>query len=75
LGEPGGYGTFGGNRAVFFSDTAAPRIERLIRGASPDLVEQLAAAANDALVEAAIRNKFVARRFEKLFEFLALEAT
>ena len=33
VGEPGGFGTFGRNRRVFYSDSAAPRIERLLRAA------------------------------------------
>lgn len=75
LGEPGGYGTLGRNRAVFFSDTAAPRIERLIRAASPEIMTYLIVASQDDLVGAATRNKFVARRFEKLFEFVGTEST
>ena len=37
LGEPGGYGYSGRNRAVFYSNTAAPRIERLLREAAPSI--------------------------------------
>jgi len=37
IGVPGRSGTFGRNRAVFFSDTAAPRIEKLLRDAPPPI--------------------------------------
>ncbi|MFH1721850.1 MAG: hypothetical protein ABH950_04505 [Candidatus Altiarchaeota archaeon] len=37
IGVPGRSGTFGRNRAVFFSDTAVPRIEKLLRDAPPPI--------------------------------------
>lgn len=39
LGEPGGYGTFGRNRQVFNSDTAAPRIRYMFRSAAQIIKE------------------------------------
>ena len=37
IGEPGRYGTWGRNRAVFYSDTAAPRIEKILDETNPSL--------------------------------------
>lgn len=42
LGEPGRYGTFGRNRAVFFSDTAAPMIESILEVAPPHIKASIA---------------------------------
>ena len=52
LGVPGRHGTWGRNRAVFFSDTAAPRIEAAIGTAPP----QVRAVLVLIVQEAAIRN-------------------
>ena len=39
IGEPGGYGTWGRNRAVFFSDSAAPVIRRIIKYSEVELYD------------------------------------
>ena len=52
LGVPGRHGTWGRNRAVFFSDTAAPRIEAAIGTAPP----QVRAVLVLIVQETAIRN-------------------
>jgi len=48
VGEPGHYGTFGRNRAVFFSDTGAPRIEKLLREAPPPVAGHMTYVAKEA---------------------------
>jgi hypothetical protein len=47
LGEPGRSGTFGRNRAVFFSDIAAPRIERILAVAPPNIKDSITHIANE----------------------------
>jgi len=47
LGEPGRYGTFGRNRAVFFSDIAAPRIEKILEYAPPHIKGSITNIANE----------------------------
>lgn len=69
LGEPGGYGWRGHSRQVFNSDTAAPRIRRIFEGAGPSLRKELEEAAKDDRVKAAVKDKHIARRWERLFDF------
>lgn len=47
VGEPGRYGTFGRHRAIFFSDTAAPRIENALRNAPPAIKGHITNVANE----------------------------
>lgn len=68
LGEPGGYGWYGRNRAVFYSDAAAHRIERLVKAAGGDVREDLEATRTDRKVAAATQNAHIARRFEQLLD-------
>lgn len=70
LGEPGGYGMMGTNRAVFYSNTAAPRIEDVLRRGGPKLLPAFEAACTDRRIQAAIQNKHIARRYDKLLELL-----
>lgn len=65
LGEPGGYG-MGINRPVFFSNTAAPLIEKLLRDAGELVSGEVEAAATQQIVKAAIADKHISRRLEKL---------
>lgn len=65
IGEPGGYG-MGVNRPVFYSNSAAPRIGRLVR-ASGDLVrDEIEEAAKHKMVKNAVMSNHVARRLERL---------
>ncbi|RLA87383.1 MAG: hypothetical protein DRG40_00515 [Deltaproteobacteria bacterium] len=73
LGEPGGYGTFGRNRPVFYSDTAAPRIRRMFKAAGGVISDDLTAAACDRRVQVALEDKFIARRYEDLQDFVSGE--
>ncbi len=65
IGEPGGYG-MGINRAVFYSNVAAPRIERMFRAAGPTIEKNFEEAASKKEVKAATGDKHVARRLETL---------
>jgi len=68
IGEPGGYGV-GIYRPVFYSNSAAPKIERIFRDLGNDLHDDLEAAAKTKLVKAAITDPHIARRLEKLRDF------
>ena len=74
IGEPGGYGTYGHRRSVFFSDAAAPRIARIMKDAGPEVAAAVERAAEDRFVKAATGNKFVARRFDTLRDLVARES-
>ncbi len=73
LGEPGGYGTWGRNRAVFYSDAAAPGIEKLIKDAGKAIKEDLEETKKDNRVKVAIGDQHIARRYEKLLDFVGKE--
>ena len=73
LGEPGGYGTWGRNRPVFNSDTAAPRITEMFKEAGSIVADDLEHAKKDNRVKAAINNKAIARRLETLEDFVYQE--
>jgi hypothetical protein len=50
VGVPGRRGYFGQNRPVFFSDTAAPRIEKLLRDATPPIKGHIANIAKEPTI-------------------------
>jgi hypothetical protein len=66
LGEKGGYGAWGRNRAVFYSDVAAPIIERLFKAAGKRVRAALEKVATDQHIVTLISYKPIARRLEKL---------
>jgi N-acyl-L-homoserine lactone synthetase len=66
LGEPGRYGTWGRNREVFYSDSASRRIARMLRAAGAKVKDDLESALNDKRARAAVSNRHIARRAEKL---------
>jgi hypothetical protein len=66
LGEPGGYGTWGRNREVFYSDSGARRIARMLRAAGAKVKDDVESALNDKRARAAVSNRYIARRAEKL---------
>ncbi len=70
VGEPGGYGA-GINREVFYSNSAAPLIEGLLRGA-PDVARDLVAGlGSDKDVErACARGAEIARRYQELLDIV-----
>lgn len=73
LGEPGGYGWYGRNRQVFYSDTAAPRIEQMVRAAGKTIRPDIEAARDDDRVKAAMRFQPIARRYELLLDLTGTE--
>ena len=74
VGEPGGYGTFGRGRAVFYSNTAARRIEKLLRAAPPSVKGDVAAISREAGVQALARIQEQRDRLGVLEELTSSEA-
>lgn len=71
IGEPGEQGYYGRNRKVFYSNSAAPIISRLIKtGPTKKIMKILKELSNDKEVKSAISNIYVARRFEDLLDLL-----
>lgn len=70
LGEPGHRGQWGRNRSVFYSDAAAPIIERLIKGGDARVRPLLEASAKDKMIATAMVYQPVARRFERLLDLI-----
>jgi len=69
IGEPGGYGTWGRNRAVFYSDAAAPIIKRIIKNAKIKLVRELEKLRKDRNIKYLISNRYILARFENIIDF------
>lgn len=69
IGEPGGYG-HGIHRPVFFSNVAAPRILGFFREAGELVAGDLEESTKQKPVKAAISDKHVARRLEKLRDII-----
>jgi hypothetical protein len=65
IGEPGGYG-IGAQRPVFYSNSAAPKIEGIFKNLGNELADDLESAAKTKFVKAATTNPHIARRLEKL---------
>ncbi len=70
MGEPGGYGYYGRNREVFYSNGGAWRFGDLVRAAGSEIKADLEAAADNPQVKAAVQNKAVARCFEALLDLV-----
>jgi hypothetical protein len=70
MGEPGGYGTFGRRRPVFYSDTAAPLVEELVAEAAPVIRDDLRACESSPAVKVAAQDEHVARRFQELLDIV-----
>ncbi len=69
IGEPGGYGYWGSNRKVFYSDTGAPLCRQIIEEGGRDLTPLLDDLRNTSKpIEMAIANEYVRRRFESLLD-------
>lgn len=69
LGEPGGYGA-GTNRPVFYSDIGAKRVETAFRRGGQQLLPAFEAACADPRIQAALQNRHISRRYDKLLEIL-----
>lgn len=74
LGEPGGYGAWGRNRKVFYSDVAALRILQMFREANGLLATDFKEAKKDNRVKAAIGYAPIARRLEILEDLVIGDA-
>ncbi len=74
IGEPGGYGWYGRNREVFYSNAAAPRITRMFKAAAEVSANDLAAALDDGRAKAAIKYAPISRRAEQLRDYVVTPA-
>jgi len=70
IGEPGGYGTWGQNRKVFYSDVASSVIYELLKRAYPLLREELYKLAKNGDIKRACENEHVAARLKRLLKLL-----
>jgi len=69
IGEPGGYGYWGSNRKVFYSDAGAPLSRQIIEESGKDLTSLLEDfRGSSELIKSAISNEHVGRRFESLLD-------
>lgn len=74
LGEPGGYGWYGRNRKVFYSNSAAPLVEDLVRANGAAFKEDLTRIEQSEVIKQAIRDGHVARRHQELLDLVAAHA-
>jgi len=75
LGEPGKYGHYGRNREVFYSNSAAPRIERLVRAAGPSVRPDIEQAMEEPRIKAAVKVAAIARRLDALLDLTEVAPT
>jgi hypothetical protein len=68
IGEPGGYGDWGQNRAVFYSDAAAPIIARIVKYTELDLYKDIDKLRKDTYIKRYLSNKHILNRFEELLD-------
>jgi hypothetical protein len=68
IGEPGGYGVFGKNRVVFYSDSAAPIISRIVKREGKRILECLEKLRKDKVISSSLENKYILRRYEDLID-------
>ena len=72
IGEPGGYGTMGHNRRVFYSNKGAPICLRLLSGTETDIYDRVVELPNHSTrIKSACGNEYVARRFENILDEVA----
>jgi hypothetical protein len=74
LGEPGGMTSWGNVRYVFYSNTAAPVVEDLIKESAQKVSAELTGMRHDAEIKRACGNPHIARRFESLLDLVAEHA-
>lgn len=69
IGEPGGYGDFGRNRSVFYSNVGAPICYSIIEEAGRDLSSLITnRSLENQHIKNSIQNDHVSRRFESLLD-------
>ncbi len=66
IGERGGYGYYGSRRPVFYSNTASPIIEEIIKNSDSITSEDIRKFSGDKDIKLAMSDKHVGRRFEEL---------
>lgn len=70
IGEEGGYGTFGRNRNVFYSNSGAPLAMKIITGCTRDITTFLnQAQSSNKKIKSLLKNEHVARRFEDIMDY------
>jgi len=71
VGEVGGMTSFGHVRPVFYSDTAAPLIEEIIKTCKTAIAEDIKSLlSKDRDIKELCKNQFVAKRYEKLLDII-----
>lgn len=70
LGTPGGRTQYGNVRHVFYSNSAAPLIEDIFRRESAVVREDVLASEEEKSVKRLLGNQHIARRFERLVDFV-----
>lgn len=70
IGEPGGQTRYGNIRNVFYSNSAAPLIEGIIKESALKIRDELKNLKNDKDVKRSISNEHVSRRFESLIDIV-----
>lgn len=75
VGVPGRSGTFGRNRSVFFSDTAAPRIERILESAPPHIKGSITYIASESSIQKLLLVPEQRPRLERLVDITSSTTT
>lgn len=68
IGEPGGYGHWGRNRAVFYSNGAAPIISRIIEYSEINLKDEIENLREHEDFKPRLTNRYILERFERLVD-------
>ena len=71
IGEPGGYGTFGRNRPVFYSNSAWEPIQDLLRDARDTVGPEVRELGEDDDVKRSMTTDAIKRRYEELVDLIA----
>lgn len=69
IGTPGGYGNWGQNRSVFYSNGAAPIIANIIKFRDINLFDKIEELRNDKDVGNLLENRHILNRFETLLDY------
>jgi hypothetical protein len=75
VGEPGGYGTFGRNRKVFYSNSAASYVNRTFPAVSRPLDQFVLRIRDSADMKEKLKNKHLLRRFEDFHDLCGDSST
>ena len=70
LGEPGGRTSYGNIRHVFYSNSAAPLIKKIITASAPKIRDELIALREETDIKITLHNEHIARRFEALLDLV-----